>query len=155
MAAEVTLEAGVQETPLETAQPQQQPVQEQQPGIIPAMSDVDLVKAIHQGISQNTLASDIRIARLAIVQPQSVEVTTQVPGYQQGMIVDSVTREVLSTFGKPPWFEGKVPADQLTNTHYLLGAFVFKLPTEYIEWIPPADRKEGEQRWRLKTLDAK
>jgi hypothetical protein len=130
--------------------------QVQDSNLIQPDSELDIIKQINKAIENNTTASDIRISRLAIQQPLSPESAEQRPGYEQGQIFDNLTREVLSTKGKPPWLiEKGVKEDTLTPLHYCLVALNFKLPSEYIKWIPRLEQEAGGDRWEFKTLDPK
>lgn len=114
----------------------------------------EILKEIQAAIDANTSESEIRISRLAIMQPQSPEITGQQMGYKPGMLVDSITREVLTDLGLPPWLLQKgVPEADLKPMHFALIVPVFKLPTEYIKWVKRNERKEGMDRWEFKTLD--
>lgn len=105
--------------------------------------------------SENIGQGEVQIARLAMIQPQSPEITQRVSGYEQGMIVDNKTRQILSTFGPPPWMIAKgIQPKELTPRHYLEVALIFKLMNEYIKWIKIEDRVEGGDNWEFKTLDA-
>lgn len=129
---------------------------ESQADLIQPDSDADVLKKIHEAISANTSPTDIRFSRLAMMQPQSPEITKQVPGYRQGQIIDNVTREILSVEELPPWLlEKGVKKEELKPIHFCLVALNFKLPTEYIKWIPKTEQQPGGDRWEFKTLDAK
>lgn len=122
--------------------------------LMPAQSEQEFIQLINQAIAENTTQGDIRISRLAIAQPLTPECAQQSPGWKQGMIFDNLTREILSTYGKPPWLLANgVKEDELQLCHYLPVAFNFKLPSEYIEWIPKAEQVDGGERWKFKTLD--
>ena len=47
-----------------------------------------------------------------------------------------------------------MPDDELPASYSCVFVPIFKLPTEYIKWIPKADQKPGELAWEWKTLDA-
>ena len=126
--------------------------------MVEASSMLDLAKRINRGMAANMTAGDIRISRLGLLQPGSPEIGGQLPGYHAGMIVDNVTREVLTTFGKPPWLiEAGVPENTLQDVDYCVVSVNMKLPSEYIKWIPLTERKENAEgivdRWEFKTLD--
>jgi hypothetical protein len=129
---------------------------ENQNTLIPEQSELDLIKQINAAIASNTTASDIRISRIAIQQPLSPEAAAQTAGYEQGMIFDNLTREVLSVKASPPWLlEKGVKPENAQPLHYCLMAWNFKLPSEYIKWIPRDDQVPGGNRWEFKTLEPK
>jgi hypothetical protein len=99
-------------------------------------------------------AAEIRISRLALLQPQSPEITKQVRGYSPGMIVDNQSRTILSYKGKPPWMVAAgIPESELNDVHYLPVLPVMKLPTEFIKWTPRSQRKPGDPDFEFKTFD--
>jgi len=99
---------------------------------------------------ENISAGEIRVSRVAIMQPGSPEITNTVSGYKPGMLVDTVTREILTREMKSPWLQGKVDVSELANRHCLLIVPAFKLPSEFIKW---KDRKTEGTGWHFKTLD--
>lgn len=113
----------------------------------------ELMREITGAIEDNTELSELQIPRLAMLQPQSPEITGEEAGYIPGQMIDSITREILSDCGKPPWLKGKVDDDKLDSVNYCLVVPVFKLPVEYIKWIPKNEQQAGEQGWEFKTLD--
>lgn len=118
------------------------------------LTDKEAFDRINQGIDSNIKEGEIRISRLALCQPQSKEITKSLPGYEKGMILDNLTREVLSTYDYPPWMVAAgVEVSKLQKVHFVPVLFVFKLPTEYIAWVPKTEQKPGDPRWTLKTLD--
>lgn len=122
--------------------------------LTPVQSELDIIREINAAIAANTTQSDIRISRLAIAQPLTPECAQQAPGWKQGMIFDNLTREIVSTYGRPPWLLASgVKEDELQPCHYVAVAFNFKLPSEYIKWVPKTEQKEGGDRWEFKTLD--
>jgi len=120
-----------------------------------AINDLEseLMKEVSGSIEENIELSELQIPRLAIIQPQSPEITGQEQGYSPGQMVDSITREILSDYGKPPWLKGKVDESQLDDLNFCFIVPVFKLPSEYIEWIPKNEQQAGEPAWTFKTLD--
>lgn len=121
----------------------------------------ELLRQIRDAISRNVDATERRISRLAILQSKSPEIDDKVQGYEEGMLIDNQTREVLSTYGKPPWLLDKnIPEANLQPIHYLPFVSVFKLPTEFIKWIKKEEREEYRRThpghtddWEFKTLD--
>lgn len=100
--------------------------------------------------------SEIKIARLCIMQAKSPEIDAETPGYQQGQIVNSMTREILSRKVLPPWLIAKgVKPEEMAGkeVHCMALLPVFKLPREAIKWIKREERKEGEAPYEFKTLD--
>lgn len=88
-------------------------------------------------------ASEIRFSRVAIMQPLSPEIANEEPGYKQGMLVDNITREILSDYSKPQWLiDKKVPEEELDPLHNMLIIPVMKLPSEFVRWIPRTEQKE-------------
>lgn len=96
----------------------------------------------------------VKHARLAIVQPGTPEVTEQVPGYKAGQLMTNTEKQVISMYTKQPWLLGNtgVNADELKLVNCLEVLCCFKLPDEYIQWVPKAERTEGEGLWKFKTL---
>ena len=121
--------------------------------LAPTTPDAEIIARIQQGIRNNTSQTDVRFSRLAILQPNSPEIAETQPGYQAGMIVDNVTREILSTYELPPWLVGKVKDEDLKPVHCMLMLLVYKLPKEYMKWIPRSEQQEGGDRWEFRTLD--
>lgn len=107
---------------------------------------------IKQAIESNVDESELQISRLALMQPQSPEITNEEMGYRPGQIVDNITREIYTSVGKPPWLLDKVPADELKEIPYLIFVPIFKLPEEFIKWIPKNEQKDNEM-WEFKELD--
>jgi hypothetical protein len=100
--------------------------------------------------------SELKIARLCMMQAKSPEIDDNVPGYQQGMIVNAMTREILSQRQIPPWLLARgVKEEELAGkeVHACLMLPVFKLPREFIKWIKREDRKDGDAPYEFKTLD--
>ncbi len=129
---------------------------QQESGLIQPMSELDIITQINKAIAENTTASDIRISRVAIAQPLTPEVAKEMPGWRAGMLFDNLTKEIISTDGKPPWLlEKGVKADDLKAVHYLPVALNFKLPSEYIKWNSKEDQEKGADRWEFKTLEPK
>lgn len=131
----------------------QQPENDQ--SLATMQTESEVLKQIQQAIDANTHPSDLLIARLAIMQGLSPEIADQVPGYKQGMLIDNVTRSILTDYIKPPWLKAAGVADEeLTPVHCLLLVPMFKLPTEFIKWIPRDERKETDEfPYEWKTLD--
>ena len=117
-------------------------------------SEANIFAAMMDGMSKNTGDHELRTSRMVICQPQAKEVIKKLPGFEQGMIMDNLTKECLSTFGLPPWMlKAGVEESKLSKVHYVEVLFTYKLPSEYIKWIPVKDRKEGDEMWEFKTLD--
>ena len=115
----------------------------------------DQLAVVASAIQENIDSSELQISRLAIMQPQSPEVTNDEQGYKKGQIVDNLTREIFTDLGKPPWLLGKVPDDELSDVFHCCLVPVFKLPSEYIKWIPKSEQEPGGDMWEFKTLDQK
>lgn len=107
----------------------------------------ELEQAFHDNVD---IGAELQISRVAIMQPQSPEVTNQEPGYRAGQLADNLTREVLSHFIKQPWLKGKVPDDELGDVNVMAVVPIFKLPTEFIKW---KDLKTEGRGFHFKTLD--
>jgi hypothetical protein len=130
-------------------------------GLTTQLSEEEALAQIEQANQANINPSDIIVSRMALLQPQSPEIVNEQPGYKMGMIVDSQTREILSDYILPPWLiAAGVPEKDLEEVHCLPIAVVFKLPTEYIKWIPVNDREAYRAAhpghntdWEWKTLD--
>jgi hypothetical protein len=106
---------------------------------------------IIQTSRDNTGEGELKFSRMAILQPQSPEITKRSPGYQQGMIVDNRTRVVLSQYSQAPWLLASgVPANELPSVNWMLYIPIIKLPAEYIKW--KKRQTEGIGMW-WKTLD--
>ncbi len=121
----------------------------------PAMLDSEL-DGFFDAQDENTRAGEARIHRLAIAQPGTPEVSNQVPGYKAGQILDNRTRQVLSTFGPPPWMmKPGVPATEIESLHYLHCALIMKLPIEYTKWKTQLEQKASSDgvRWHFRTFD--
>ena len=108
---------------------------------------------IQDAINQNVDKSELQISRLAIMQPQSPEITSQEQGFVMGQIVDNVNRDVYTDLANPPWLKGKVPDDQLEPVHSCLIVPIFKLPSEFIKWIKKDEQEPGGDMWEWKSLD--
>lgn len=107
-------------------------------------------KAFQENIDQR----EIRMSRLSICQGTTKEIAMQVEGYSLGQIISSGSRQVLSKKGPPPWLKGKTaPGQNVAPCHYLAVIPVMKLPTEYVEWVPKTEQKEGEPAIRFKSLN--
>jgi len=117
------------------------------------VADAEEMALIQQAIDANVDQSELQISRLAIMQPQSPEITGQEMGYVQGQIVDNISREIYTNYVNPPWLAGKVEADKLSPIHCCLIVPIFKLPSEYIKWIKKDEQEPGGDMWEWKTLD--
>lgn len=116
---------------------------------------MDAVRAVQEAIDSNVGETELTFSRLAFMQPGSPEVASQEPGYKIGQVVDSINREIYSDYSKPPWMVDKgIDPGELNNVHWCLLMPVFKLPTEFIKWIPRNEREPGDPLWEFKTLDA-
>lgn len=114
--------------------------------------DQAAMAAIEAAQAANTSQSEINFSRVGILQPGSPEIAGQIPGYSAGMLVDNLTREILTSEMLPPWMLKRgVPADELRKQHVMYFLPVFKLPNEYIKW-KPYDEGGG---WEWKTLDVR
>jgi hypothetical protein len=100
--------------------------------------------------SSNIYAGELKVSRVAIMQPGSPEIGNSAPGYKTGMMVDTVTREIISREVKSPWLEGKVQPNELFVCHACLVVPCAKLPSEFIKW---KNRKTEGTGWHFKTLD--
>lgn len=120
------------------------------------MSKEDL-EALYGGSWENVNnKAEITIARLGLMQTNSPEVSEGIKGYEPGQIIDTLTREVLSTKVKQPWMQDRgVPEAELSEVHALPVLIVFKLPTEFAKWSTPEERKKDPNLPKLvwKTLD--
>lgn len=104
-----------------------------------------------EDFDENVFAgSEIRISRAALMQPGSPEIAGETPGYKISQIVDSVTREILTTPLKSPWLIGKAPDEELFTCQCCLLVPAFKLPTEFIKW---KDLKTEGKGWHFKSMD--
>lgn len=108
---------------------------------------------IQEAIDANVDQSELQISRLAIMQPQSPEITGQEMGFSPGQIVDNINREIYTDHVNPPWLAGKVEADKLSPVYCCLIVPIFKLPSEYIKWIKKDEQEPGGDMWEFKTLD--
>jgi len=107
-----------------------------------------------KAFQENFDLGEYRVTRLSICQGTTKEIAQQLDGYSLGQIISSVSREVLSKKGPPPWLKAKGVANP-TPCHYLPVVIVMKLPTEYTEWVPKNEQKEGESPIAFKSLDPK
>lgn len=123
--------------------------------VIVPQADSEVLRQIQQAFDANVNnESEMRVSRIAIAQPGTPEIAESKPGYKSGMLLDSITREPLTDFIKPPWLiERGVKEEELMPVHAALFVPVFKLPSEYIKWIKREDRVAGGKRWEFKTLD--
>lgn len=117
--------------------------------------DAELAALLDAGSRDNVDArAELRYSRLAIMQANSPELQQAKDGYKAGQLVDSINREIISSYGKAPWLlEQGVPANELKDQHYLPFIIIHKLPTEFIKWIPRKDRQEGQPPFEFKELD--
>lgn len=119
----------------------------------PLMSKEELAE-FNGAMEENISVASIRHARLAIVQTGTPEVSEGVPGYKPGMLMTNTEKQVLSTYSKMPWLlKSGVNPEEVKAAHWLEVLVVYKLPDEYIEWIPKSERKDGDGLWRWKTLE--
>lgn len=117
--------------------------------------DFDL-EALNASNEENAVIGEGSIHRISILQPGSPEIAKKVKGYEDGMLVDNKTRQILTTKGKAPWLLATgIPAADLPDIHYMEFALVCKLPNEYTKWKTKAEKKESEDgaRWWFKVLD--
>lgn len=108
--------------------------------------------AADQAFQENVDESEMRMTRLSICQGTTKEIANGIDGYKLGQIISSITREVLSTHGPAPWLLAKGVSNPAA-VHHLAVIPVMKLPTEYLEWVPKNEQKEGESPIRQKTLN--
>lgn len=109
----------------------------------------DDLALINEAMDDNKQEGELQLSRLALLQPTGKDSSEF--GNKPGMMVDSRTREVLSSLIKPPWLVGKVSADELQSRHCCLAMPVLRLPNEYIQWKNLKTEGKG-MHW--KTLDA-
>ena len=117
------------------------------------VNDAAEMALIQEAIDANIDQSELQISRLAIMQPQSPEITGQEMGFSPGQIVDNITREIYTDYVNPPWLTGKVKADKLSPVYCCLIVPIFKLPSEFIKWIKKDEQEPGGDQWEWKTLD--
>ena len=113
------------------------------------MSNEDLESLYAAFDEQVYEQAEIKHARMIMLQPQSPEITSQTPGFEQGMIVDSITKEVLSIKIVPPWLDDEAKKEA-TAVNCCPIAVIAKLPSEFIKW---KDRKTEGPGFHWKTLD--
>lgn len=128
--------------------------------LVTPQEEPEILKQINEAMSKNIDASEMVISRVAILQPNSPEIAESVPGYKAGMLVDSQTREILTINIKPPWLVGQVDESELRPIPIMPFVNVFKLPTEFIKWIPRNEREafraahpDHKFDWEWKSLD--
>lgn len=110
--------------------------------------------AMVAGMEENVNQDVVKMSRMTIVQPGTPEVQQGVPGYKAGMIMTNMDKLVISHLVKQPWLAASgVSAEELTPVHAVEVLAIFKLPDEYIAWIPKNERKEGEGLWHWKTFE--
>lgn len=100
--------------------------------------------------NENVASGEIKVSRVTVMQPGSPEIAQEVPGYKTGMMIDSVTRDILSREVKSPWLVGKVDESALITCYACFVVPCFKLPTEFIKW---KNRKTEGRGWHFKTLN--
>lgn len=97
--------------------------------------------------------AEVKIARLALLQALSPEIKNSIPGYKQGQMVNSVTREILSQSILPPWLLAKGIKEEELSVREILGVIpVMKLPSEFMKWIHRDDRKPTDvlpYEWKM------
>lgn len=112
----------------------------------------EMLLAADAAFQDNVEREDMRVPRLSICQGTTKEIQEGKEGYKIGAIISTSTREILSTFGPPPWLLAK----GVTNpnpVHYLAFALCTRLPNEYLEIIPKSEQKPGELFYRQKSLN--
>lgn len=140
-------EIAVQSTVIETKKPSRQLTELEQD--IFGDDDFSLFDA---AIDDNIDQSDLKISRLAIMQPGSPEIAASVPGYEIGQIIDNVTRQVYSVKEKAPWLlrvPGIDPAN-VPSTYFTRIVVIAILPKEYVRW---KDRNTEGKGMHFKSLD--
>lgn len=111
--------------------------------------DIDDLK---DATMENVDASEIKIPRMAIMQPTSPLVAGRDADFKSGQVIDNVDHILLSREVRSPWLEGKVEPSAIPTIDAVLFLPIFKLPTEAVKW---KDRDtEGKGMW-WKTLDLK
>ena len=112
------------------------------------------INEIDKAIQDNVAVGEIQVSRISIAQPSTPEVASKVQGWESGQLFDSMSREVITTYGKPPWLlaRGVDPSD-VKATHYLPIVFIFKLPNEYVKWPDKEERDAGMKNFHWKSLD--
>lgn len=117
--------------------------------------DNEEASQIAQASNQNfDPATEQNVARVAIMQPLSPEISAETPGYSVGQLINNQTRQVISSYDKAPWLisQGVDPAN-VPQSHFMMFIAIFKLPVEYVKWIPKLKQKSGETPFEWKTLD--
>lgn len=116
--------------------------------------DTNDLMNIYGAIEENTdAANDIRISRVTIMQLGSPEVADRSPGYEPGMLVDNLTRTILTEKVKAPWLLAKgVPADGLVVENIAMMVPIMRLPDEYIKW---KDMNTEGRGFHWKSFDPK
>jgi hypothetical protein len=102
-------------------------------------------------VDQNLDQNDIRISRLHLCQIGTPEVASRVAGYDQGMWIDNINRQIYSEFDKAPWLV-KRAANQLTvqQINFMRFVPICILPKEYCKW---KDRNTEGNGMHWKSLD--
>lgn len=112
------------------------------------------MKQINAATMENIGVGEVQISRLSIAQPGTPEVASNEQGWQAGMLYDSMSREPISLFGKPPWMLARgIDPGELKAVHYVPMVYMFKLPTEFVKWPSKQEREAGIKQFHWKDLD--
>lgn len=120
-------------------------------GVMNYGHDEAVMQAIMNASASNVREGELQYSRLAMLQPQSPEITREEIGFKMGMIVNNLTRDVYSREIYPPWMIARGMAESdLKKMQIAMFVPVLKLPSEFIEW---RDRKTEGDGWKFKSLD--